>query len=101
MKHKNKTKWGNSLMNKSKQMLVEAMKNNLHKLWSILLVVAAIVVCGCEEHGESYDADYGYVGEGKGKVSIYRGKEAVRRSVPQEEAIDALLELIENDQKNK
>jgi len=37
------------------------MKNNLHKLWSILLVVAAIVVCGCEEHGESYDADYGYV----------------------------------------
>lgn len=37
------------------------MKNNLHKLWSILLVVVAIVVCGCEERGESYDADYGYV----------------------------------------
>jgi (E)-4-hydroxy-3-methylbut-2-enyl-diphosphate synthase len=47
------------------------------------------------------DADYGYVGEGKGKVSIYRGKEAVMRSVPQEEAIDALLELIENDKNNK
>jgi hypothetical protein len=34
-------------------------------------------------------------------VSIYRGKEAVMRSVPQEEAIDALLELIENDKNNK
>lgn len=37
------------------------MKNTIHKLWGILLMVAAIVVCGCEEHGESYDADYGYV----------------------------------------
>ena len=62
-----------------------------------------IAVMGCIVNGpgEMADADYGYVGEGKGKVSIYRGKEAVRRSVPQEEAIDALLELIENDQKNK
>jgi (E)-4-hydroxy-3-methylbut-2-enyl-diphosphate synthase len=62
-----------------------------------------IAVMGCIVNGpgEMADADYGYVGEGKGKVSIYRGKEAVMRSVPQEEAIDALLELIENDKKQK
>ena len=62
-----------------------------------------IAVMGCIVNGpgEMADADYGYVGEGKGKVSIYRGKEAVMRSVPQEEAIDALLELIENDKKSK
>lgn len=62
-----------------------------------------IAVMGCIVNGpgEMADADYGYVGEGKGKVSIYRGKEAVMRSVPQEEAIDALLKLIENDKKTK
>ena len=49
--------------------------------------------------GEMADADYGYVGEGAGKVAIYRGKEAVYRSVPQEEAIEVLLKLIEEDGK--
>ena len=60
-----------------------------------------IAVMGCIVNGpgEMADADYGYVGEGKGKVAIYRGKEAVMRSVPQEEAIDALLKIIEEDNK--
>ncbi|MEG0517446.1 MAG: (E)-4-hydroxy-3-methylbut-2-enyl-diphosphate synthase [Bacteroidales bacterium] len=58
-----------------------------------------IAVMGCIVNGpgEMADADYGYVGEGKGKVAIYRGKTAVMRSVPQEEAIDALLKIIEQD----
>ena len=58
-----------------------------------------IAVMGCIVNGpgEMADADYGYIGEGRGKVSIYRGKEAVVRSVPQEKAIDVLLELIEKD----
>lgn len=63
-----------------------------------------IAVMGCIVNGpgEMADADYGYVGEGAGKVAIYRGKEPVYRSVPQEEAIDILLQLIENDaNKNK
>lgn len=62
-----------------------------------------IAVMGCIVNGpgEMADADYGYVGEGRGKVSIYRGKEAVMRSVPQEEAIDALIELIETDKTNR
>ena len=46
--------------------------------------------------GEMADADWGYVGEGNGKVSIYKGKEPVLRHVPEDEAIDRLLELIEN-----
>ncbi len=58
-----------------------------------------IAVMGCIVNGpgEMADADYGYVGEGHGKVSIYRGKEAIYRSVPQEDAIDKLLALIESD----
>lgn len=58
-----------------------------------------IAVMGCIVNGpgEMADADYGYIGEGRNKVSIYRGKEAVLRSVPQDKAIDELLALIERD----
>lgn len=54
----------------------------------------AIMGCIVNGPGEMADADFGYVGEGKGKVAIYKGKEPVLRSVPQEEAIDKLLEII-------
>ena len=55
-----------------------------------------IAVMGCIVNGpgEMADADWGYVGEGGGKVTIYKGKEPVLRHVPQDEAIDRLLELI-------
>ncbi len=67
------------------------------------LVGYNIAVMGCIVNGpgEMSDADYGYVGEGKNKVTIYRGKEPVYRSVPEEQAIDMLLELIEKDARNK
>ncbi|PKP00473.1 MAG: 4-hydroxy-3-methylbut-2-en-1-yl diphosphate synthase [Bacteroidetes bacterium HGW-Bacteroidetes-8] len=67
------------------------------------LVGYNIAVMGCIVNGpgEMADADYGYIGEGKNRVSIYRGKEAIYRSVPQEDAIDKLLELIEEDSRNK
>jgi (E)-4-hydroxy-3-methylbut-2-enyl-diphosphate synthase len=45
------------------------------------------------------DADYGYVGAGRGKVSLYRGKECVLKNIPQEEAVKQLLSLIEADKK--
>ncbi|MBR4088049.1 MAG: (E)-4-hydroxy-3-methylbut-2-enyl-diphosphate synthase [Bacteroidales bacterium] len=57
----------------------------------------AIMGCIVNGPGEMADADFGYVGEGKGKVAIYKGKEPVLRSVPQEEAIDALLKIIEEN----
>lgn len=58
-----------------------------------------IAVMGCIVNGpgEMADADYGYVGEGPGKVAIYKGKEVLLRQIPQDEAIDALLNIIEND----
>lgn len=61
-----------------------------------------IAVMGCIVNGpgEMADADYGYIGEGRGKVTIYRKSEPVLRSVPQEEAIDRLLEIIESDRLN-
>jgi (E)-4-hydroxy-3-methylbut-2-enyl-diphosphate synthase len=44
------------------------------------------------------DADYGYVGSGPGRITLYKGREVVRRNIPEEQAIDALLELIEKSQ---
>ena len=62
-----------------------------------------IAVMGCVVNGpgEMADADYGYVGEGRGHVTLYRGKEPVLRYIPQEEAIDKLLALIEEDRREK
>lgn len=57
----------------------------------------AIMGCIVNGPGEMADADYGYVGEGRNKVCIYRGKIPVYRSVPEKEAIDKLLEIIEED----
>ena len=58
-----------------------------------------IAVMGCIVNGprEMADADWGYVGEGNGKVAIYKGKSPVLKHVPENEAIDRLLELIEAD----
>lgn len=55
-----------------------------------------IGVMGCIVNGpgEMADADYGYVGSGRGLVTLYKGKQVVRRNVAQHEAIEALLELI-------
>lgn len=61
-----------------------------------------IGVMGCIVNGpgEMADADYGYVGAARGKVSLYRRKECVEKNIPEEEAIERLLQLIENDSKN-
>ncbi len=57
-------------------------------------MVIAVMGCIVNGPGEMADADWGYVGEGNGKVSIYKGKTPVLRHVPESEAIDRLLELI-------
>lgn len=59
-------------------------------------MVIGVMGCIVNGPGEMADADWGYVGEGNGKVSIYKGKEPVLRHIPEEEAIDKLLELIES-----
>ncbi|MBR5834564.1 MAG: (E)-4-hydroxy-3-methylbut-2-enyl-diphosphate synthase [Bacteroidales bacterium] len=58
-------------------------------------MVIAVMGCIVNGPGEMADADWGYVGEGNHKVSIYKGKTPVLRHVPEDEAIDKLLELIE------
>ncbi len=60
-------------------------------------MVIAVMGCIVNGPGEMADADWGYVGEGNGKVSIYKGKQPLLRHVPETEAIDKLLELIENE----
>ncbi len=57
----------------------------------------AIMGCIVNGPGEMADADYGYVGAGRGKISLYRGKDCVLKNIPQENAVATLLELIEND----
>ena len=60
-------------------------------------MVIAVMGCIVNGPGEMADADWGYVGEGNGKVSIYKGKTAVERHVPEDEAIDKLLQYIEEN----
>ena len=61
-----------------------------------------IAVMGCIVNGpgEMADADYGYVGAGRDRISLYRGKECVLKNIPQEEAVEQLLALIEADKNN-
>lgn len=58
-----------------------------------------IGVMGCVVNGpgEMADADYGYVGAGPGRVSIYRGKELVVKNIPAAEALPTLLDLIRTE----
>lgn len=57
-------------------------------------VKIGIMGCIVNGPGEMADADYGYVGTGPGKIHLYKEKEVVRKNVPEEEAVDALIELI-------
>jgi len=53
-----------------------------------------IMGCIVNGPGEMADADYGYVGVGKGKITLYKGREVVKKSIPSEHALDELIELI-------
>ena len=47
--------------------------------------------------GEMADADFGYVGSGPGKIDLYIGKKRVKSALPQQEAVDQLIELIQEE----
>jgi (E)-4-hydroxy-3-methylbut-2-enyl-diphosphate synthase len=53
-----------------------------------------IMGCIVNGPGEMADADYGYVGSGKGVISLYKGKEVVRKNIPAENAVSELIDLI-------
>lgn len=62
-------------------------------------VKIAIMGCIVNGPGEMADADYGYVGSGPGKITLYKGKEIVKRNIPDQNALDELIELIKLDGK--
>ena len=63
------------------------------------LVGLKIGIMGCIVNGpgEMADADYGYVGAGRGKISLYKAKECIEKNIPEEEAVDRLIEFIRKD----
>jgi len=62
-------------------------------------VKIGIMGCIVNGPGEMADADFGYVGSGKGKITLYKGQDVVKRGVPSEHAVDELIEIIRNDGK--
>lgn len=60
-------------------------------------VKIAIMGCIVNGPGEMADADYGYVGSGVDKITLYRGKDIIKRSVPSSQAVDELIDLIRED----
>lgn len=75
--------------------LAEVKANTAH-LKGLKIGVMGCIVNG---PGEMADADYGYVGAGPGRVSIYKGKQLVKKNIPAAEALPALLALIDSDRK--
>jgi len=59
-------------------------------------VKIGIMGCIVNGPGEMADADYGYVGTGPGKITLYKEKEVVQRNVPESDAVDALIDLIKS-----
>lgn len=60
-------------------------------------MVIAVMGCIVNGPGEMADADYGYVGAGPGRITLYKGRTVVERNIPQEEALDRLVELIKKN----
>jgi 1-hydroxy-2-methyl-2-(E)-butenyl 4-diphosphate synthase len=74
------------------------LQTSIHKIKRATshLIGLKIAVMGCIVNGpgEMADADYGYVGAGKGKISLYKGKECLEKNIPEEKAVEKLLEII-------
>jgi (E)-4-hydroxy-3-methylbut-2-enyl-diphosphate synthase len=74
--------------------VLEEVKAALGHLPGLKIAVMGCVVIG---PGEMADADYGYVGAGPGRITLYRGREVVRRDIPQADALPALVDLLKTD----
>ena len=70
---------------------LENIKSRTSHLKNLRIGVMGCIVNG---PGEMADADYGYVGAGPGRITLYKGREVVERNIPQEEALGRLIELI-------
>ena len=77
--------------------LVEVTNKIRRKTEHLVGVKIGIMGCIVNGPGEMADADYGYVGSGPGKITLYRGKEIVMKNVPSGNAVDELINLIKSD----
>ena len=76
------------------QTVVAKVKSRTSHLKGLKIAVMGCIVNG---PGEMADADYGYVGAGRGKVSLYKKKTCLERNIPEEVAVDKLVELIKKN----
>ncbi len=73
---------------------LEEIKSRTSHLKGLKIGVMGCIVNGL---GEMADADYGYIGAGRGNISLYRGRELVKKNIPQQQAVEQLVELIKAD----
>lgn len=78
------------------QETTQIIRNRTNHLKGLKIGIMGCIVNG---PGEMADADYGYVGAGPGKITLYRGKEVVKRNVDTENALNELIGIIRNDGK--
>jgi (E)-4-hydroxy-3-methylbut-2-enyl-diphosphate synthase len=76
------------------QVTTEMIRKRTEHLKGVKIAVMGCIVNG---PGEMADADYGYVGSGIDKITLYRGKDVVKRNIPSSGAVDALIDLIKED----
>jgi (E)-4-hydroxy-3-methylbut-2-enyl-diphosphate synthase len=69
-------------------------RSRTHHLKGVKIGIMGCIVNG---PGEMADADYGYVGSGKGKITLYKGQKVMKRNVPSEKAVDELIAIISED----
>jgi (E)-4-hydroxy-3-methylbut-2-enyl-diphosphate synthase len=76
------------------QSTTKKIRERTHHLKGLKIGIMGCIVNG---PGEMADADYGYVGTGKGNVTLYKEKNVIRKNLPEAEAVDALIELIKEN----
>jgi len=72
----------------------ETLKNIRERTSHLKNLKIAVMGCIVNGPGEMADADYGYVGASKGKITLYKKKEIIKKNIPQSEAVEALIALI-------
>ncbi|MCQ2974547.1 MAG: (E)-4-hydroxy-3-methylbut-2-enyl-diphosphate synthase [Bacteroidales bacterium] len=80
------------------QQTVKKIKEATSKYSNLKIAVMGCIVNG---PGEMADADFGYVGAGIGKISLYKNREVIKQNIPQEQAVEELIKLIENSLNKK
>jgi (E)-4-hydroxy-3-methylbut-2-enyl-diphosphate synthase len=76
------------------QTVVSKVKERTSHLKGLKIGIMGCIVNG---PGEMADADYGYVGAGRDKVSLYKKSDCIQRNIPEHEAVDKLIELIKEN----